>query len=407
MRTILVLSLFIVITCLAATVSAQISQTTDPKTGDVTTTWSSDKYGGGTQTTLSDKKGKLRAEVYKDKCGIIREKYYGVTETRYYYDEYGKDAGRAVHKKEGDEYYSRSGNQFTSADGKAYVAKLEKAPAKTPCPEGATGTAGEKKPKEQPQPKIKPETPGGAFSPSLTPPSTEQGLAPGPFNWKGPYMGIQFGYTRTSSDYSLKLGGLWNDFPDVRNEIEFQGMHEFDESGFGLGGCAGYNWQFNNNVVIGVGVAGRKFWGLDAMHETGDFPADDAGDFDVWSSFRTTGIVTFGPKAGYACGRFLPYVSGGLAFGELDASQKIFSSTFGIHEVGKDSELRLGWNVAAGVQYAFTNNWSVRMEYSYSDLGTFKYPGQSFPDTFHGFGTWHMATVTEHGANFGIVYTFH
>jgi hypothetical protein len=46
------------------------------------------------------------------------------------------------------------------------------------------------------------------------------------------------------------------------------------------------------------------------------------------------------------------------------------------------------------------------MEYSYSDLGTFKYSGQSFPDTFRGFGTWHMATLTEHGVNFGIVYNF-
>jgi len=226
------------------------------------------------------------------------------------------------------------------------------------------------------------------------------------FNWTGPYIGIQFGYTRTSSDYSLKLGGDWNRFPIVKDEIEFRGRHEFDENGFGLGGCAGYNYQFNNNVVLGVGVAGRKLWGLDAMHKTGDFPADNVGDFDVRSSFNTTGIVTFGPKVGYACGRFLPYVSGGLAFGELDASQKIFSSNFGVHEVGKEGENRLGWNVAGGLQYAVTNNWSLRLEYSYSDLGTFKYPGKADPP-FRGFTTWNMATLTEHGANAGIVYTFH
>src|SRR5207302_4168023 len=308
-----------------------------------------------------------------------------------------------IHGRNVDMYNRQPGDHhMTAEEGKALVEKLEKTPS-APCPEKiATAPESPEKPKGQPHPKGKPELPGGAFSPSLTPLAEPQ-----TFNWTGPYVGIQFGYTRSSSDYSLKLGGLWNDFPDARNEIEFRGMHEFDENGFGLGGCAGYNYQFNNNVVIGIGVAGRKFWGLDAMHETGDFPADNAGDFDVWSSFNTTGIVTFGPKAGYAFGRFLPYVSGGLAFGELDASQKIFSSTFGIHEIGKESELRLGWNVAAGVQYAITNNWSLRFEYSYSDLGTFKYQGQSFPDTFHGFGTWHMATVTEHGANAGIVYSFH
>src|SRR5260370_1544521 len=148
------------------------------------------------------------------------------------------------------------------------------------------------------------------------------------FNWTGPYMGIQFGSTRTSHVYSRKIGCDWKFFPDAKDEIEFRGRNEFDENGFGLGGCAGYNYQFNNNVVIGVGVAGRKFWGLDAMHETGDFPADNIGDFDVWSSFNTTGIVTFGPTVGYACRRFLPSVVCGLAFGALNASPTIFHSRF-------------------------------------------------------------------------------
>lgn len=382
----------LLITSLAATMSAR----------DVTTKEPSDKYGpGGTHETTSDEKYQVIKEVYYDKCGRKREAFWagpGVP-VRVYFDENGK---RTLTVTNGNQYFAPEVGvkRLDPAEGKALVEKLEKTPS-APCPEKtATAPESPEKPKEQPHPKAKPELPGGAFSPSLTPLAEPQ-----TFNWTGPYMGIQFGFNRISSDYSRKDGGLWNDFPDVRNEIEFRGMHEFDQNGFGLGGCAGYNYQFNNNVVIGVGVAGRKFWGLDAMHDTGDFPADMAGNFDVWSSFNTTGIVTFGPKAGYACGRFLPYVSGGLAFGELDASQKLFSSTFGIHEIGKQSENRLGWNVAGGLQYAVTKNWSLRMEYSYSDLGTFKYAGRS-SDTFHDFTTWHMATLTEHGGNFGIVYNF-
>jgi outer membrane immunogenic protein len=225
------------------------------------------------------------------------------------------------------------------------------------------------------------------------------------FNWTGFYVGGQVGYARSQSDYSLKLGGDWDAFPSEAEEIEHEANHEFDEHGFGIGGCAGYNYEFQNRVVIGFGIAGRKYWKLSNEFETGDFPAGRS-EFDIWSSFNTTSLVTVGPKVGYAVGRVLPYVSGGLAFGELDASQKIFSNNFGgFREGEKASEQRLGWNVSVGLQYAFTKNWSARVEYSYSDLGTFKYPGHTEP-AFRDFTTWHMATLTEHGGNFGIVYTF-
>jgi outer membrane immunogenic protein len=239
-------------------------------------------------------------------------------------------------------------------------------------------------------------------------PLTEHALVSSAFNWTGFYIGGQVGYARSQSDYSLKLGGEWEMFPSHAEEIEDEGDHEFDEDGYGIGGCAGFNYEFRNHVVIGFGIAGRKYWNLSNTFETGDFPAGPIdAEFDVWSSFNTTGLVTVGPKLGYAFGRILPYVSGGLAFGELDASQKIFSNEFnGFREGEKASEQRLGWNISAGVQYAFTNNWSLRVEYSYSDLGTFKYPGKTEPNFLRDFTTWHMATLTEHGGNFGIVYTF-
>src|SRR6266480_565472 len=131
------------------------------------------------------------------------------------------------------------------------------------------------------------------------------------FNWTGFYVGAQIGYARSQSDYSLKLGGLWELFPDEAEGIEEEADHEFDEDGFGIGGCAGYNYEFQNHVVIGLGIAGRKYWKLSNEFETGDFPSGRS-DFDVWSSFNTTGLVTLGPKVGYALGRFFPYVSGGL-----------------------------------------------------------------------------------------------
>jgi outer membrane immunogenic protein len=223
-------------------------------------------------------------------------------------------------------------------------------------------------------------------------------------NWTGYYVGIQTSYTRASSDTSLHLGGFWNDFPDIRNSIEDEAGDEFDENGFGLGGCAGYNYEFKNGVVLGVGIAGRKLWGLDGMHETGDFPVDNAGDFDVQSWFKTTYVVTLGPKVGFACGRFFPYATGGIAFGEHDYRQRILSSNF-IGESTKGSEISVGWNAGVGVQYAFANHWSLKVEYGYTDLGTLSV-GRGNKEHDPHFGMWSMGDLTEHTGNFGIVYNF-
>src|SRR2546423_9598156 len=105
--------------------------------------------------------------------------------------------------------------------------------------------------------------------------------------------------------------------PDEAEDSEDESEHEFDEDGYGVGGCAGFNYEFPNHLVIGVGIAGRKYCNLSNTFETGDFPSGHS-DFDVWSSFNTSGLVTFRPKIGYAVGKDFPYISAGVALGEVD-----------------------------------------------------------------------------------------
>jgi outer membrane immunogenic protein len=226
-------------------------------------------------------------------------------------------------------------------------------------------------------------------------------------SWAGAYAGIQWGYTRSSSDFSTKLTGEFNHFPEVKDEVEFESRHGFDQDGFGLGGCVGYNYEFGNRWIFGVGLAGRKYWGLDGKRETGDFPVSEFGMFDVRQRFKTTYLVTAGPKLGRDFGNYFPYVTGGLAFGEVDPRQTILSTNFGPPQVGRVNEIQPGWYVGAGVQYRLPgnwSNWSLRAEYNYVDLGTIKYPSVS--EGNHGFAVWNMTTLNEHGFNAGIVYNF-
>ena len=68
--------------------------------------------------------------------------------------------------------------------------------------------------------------------------------------------------------------------------------------------------------------------------------------------------------------RWLVYATGGLAFG-----QSKYEMTFAQPGAGRfyslsDKETKVGWTAGAGVETAFWQNWSAKLEYLYVDLGT-------------------------------------
>jgi outer membrane immunogenic protein len=65
----------------------------------------------------------------------------------------------------------------------------------------------------------------------------------------------------------------------------------------------------------------------------------------------------------------LIYATGGLAFGELSATAPLIPLNWG--------STRAGWTLGAGVEAAIDNNWSVKLEYLYMDLGSIGSSGTS------------------------------
>ena len=59
--------------------------------------------------------------------------------------------------------------------------------------------------------------------------------------------------------------------------------------------------------------------------------------------------------------RFLPYVTGGVAFGRLSFEEFDEGDFYG--EAKADL---VGWTLGAGAEYAVTDNWIVRGEYRYT-----------------------------------------
>jgi outer membrane immunogenic protein len=148
--------------------------------------------------------------------------------------------------------------------------------------------------------------------------------APAGFDWNGFYAGVHGGFgwgsgTKDADFLDSLSGGLF-------------------------GAQVGYNFQANPWLVgFETDIA---YSGL----------SDSAGPASIdlnWIG-STTGRI------GFTYDKWLFYGKGGVAYGDLEATQA---------GVGSDSQWAVGWTAGAGVEYGFTKNLTGRLEYDYVDLG--------------------------------------
>jgi outer membrane immunogenic protein len=179
-----------------------------------------------------------------------------------------------------------------------------------------------------------------AFAADLPPPIAPPPRAPATYvpamapayNWSGFYLGINGGYGVGSSDWT---GGVVS-------------SGNFDTSGFLIGGTAGANYQ------IGQFVFGAET-DLDFSTIKGNGPAG----FCINCETTNNWLGTARGRAGFALDRVLFYATGGAAYGNIDASAN--------GTLNKSTEV--GWTAGAGVEGAFADNWTAKLEYLYADLG--------------------------------------
>jgi len=179
---------------------------------------------------------------------------------------------------------------------------------------------------------------------ALAGPASAADLPPGPtpyykapafvpplYTWSGFYLGVNGG------------GGLGGSAWDTTNA--------FNISGGLVGGTIGYNYQFGHAVV---GAEGDIDWSGIKGSTSGGCPAG-CSTGDSWLS-------TVRGRLGYAADRFMPFVTGGAAFGNINASTPGLAG---------GSSTNAGWTIGAGLEFAIAGNWTAKAEYLYVNLGKF------------------------------------
>lgn len=175
--------------------------------------------------------------------------------------------------------------------------------------------------------------------------------------FEGWYLGGNFGYgSGTNHDVSV-----------IPGQSGPSGTPRDIDGTFG-GIQGGYNWQLDNNIVLGVetGLTSYNISGGTTRPESG---SDWNDGYDIKQGFN----LNF--KTGYAIGNWLPYVTAGLTVASMDYMKGCSQDPTNYYNdcpapfESTSEDTRVGYNVGVGVEWKFSDSFSTALEYRYTDLG--------------------------------------
>ena len=168
------------------------------------------------------------------------------------------------------------------------------------------------------------------------------------YNWTGLYLGAH-------------CGGGWGNTKTTGNNGAFDESARSDTlqpSGLMCGGQVGFNVQ-----------SGGWFWGIE-----GDFgylgvkKSITPSDNFVEVKYGAYGAAT--ARVGLVLDRALLYVKGGAAFAKIrNTATDLDGGVADSSDFSQLNKTQIGWAAGAGVEYALSTSWSVKLEYLYMGFG--------------------------------------
>ncbi|WP_158808288.1 outer membrane protein [Beijerinckia sp. L45] len=194
---------------------------------------------------------------------------------------------------------------------------------------------------------------GTAFAADLPSRRAPPVYAPPPipvFSWTGFYIGGQVGYGFGRDNAGIVATGPFSSSPN----------------GIIGGGHVGYNFSTQSLPLFGGVFGTGGVIGVEGDVDGSDYRRTVALAGPDAAVIRNNIQGSIRGRLGFAVDRALFYATGGAAFADFRTNYTTFLG-------GNDSlsHTRVGWTVGGGVEYAVTNNWSLRAEYRYSDFGSF------------------------------------
>jgi outer membrane immunogenic protein len=200
------------------------------------------------------------------------------------------------------------------------------------------------------------------------------------YNWTGFYAGANVGWAWGNADSGSSFRCPDNGCFYLDSQLGNLPLVS------GLGSGSTNSDGFTGGVQLGyLAQSGRLVFGLEVDFNAPDLggsrsasaalPSSDPIISTVDTSFSTDWLLTVRGRLGVTVTpTVLLYATGGLAVSEVTVSnsytEKNNPVVDGISGSSSRSDTKTGWTVGGGVEWALGNNWSVKGEYLYVDLGS-------------------------------------
>jgi outer membrane immunogenic protein len=185
------------------------------------------------------------------------------------------------------------------------------------------------------------------------------------FTWTGFYVGVNAGYAFNADSSATTVGT-----PGFQALVPLGiAPSSLDTGGDGFIGGAqiGFNYQF------GLFVAGVE---ADLQYVDSGKRSTFVGAPVLGTQLATSAeseleyLGTVRARLGVAFDRVLVYATGGLAYGDVSLNASVNGVQVpAVAWNGSTSDIQVGYTIGGGVEYAFTNNLTLKAEYLYYDLG--------------------------------------
>jgi outer membrane immunogenic protein len=182
--------------------------------------------------------------------------------------------------------------------------------------------------------------------------------APAPFSWTGFYIGVHGGGAWLDHKQTVAVAG---GPPGICGVAPGPADCTIDKFGAAFGGLAGYNFQ-SGRIVYGIEVDGT-WLGLKGSKAFAPVPLV-VNPLTIHS--KVSWLATVRGRLGITMSPTLLYVTGGAAFGGVKSGW--FDAAL-VPNAASIDKTAFGWVAGGGIEHAFANNWLVRVEALYHDLG--------------------------------------
>ncbi|MFZ2315039.1 MAG: outer membrane protein [Gammaproteobacteria bacterium] len=197
-------------------------------------------------------------------------------------------------------------------------------------------------------------------------------------NWSGFYGGINGGYIWSHANTKVIPLPEPAQLPPGDGNTQPSSM-SVSMSGSILGGQIGYNWQIRTYPQVYFGLETDMNWSSLKGSATGDAVGNAVEHLEVFNNAlsaqqKVQWFGTLRGRLGFSpTNSLLIYGTGGLAYGSMKemADVDYVPGGYGDGQYPLTrSFTRIGWTAGGGIEWAIKQNWSVKLEYLYIDLGS-------------------------------------